>query len=91
MFSAVNMHPGHLKFSVVCINVRWCVCCSECYVVSTERDEPSSCLVRPIGAHGGEVMYIGSFCFRGELGFINYDDIYRLSSSGLFFIPFMLT
>ena len=25
-------------------------------------------LVRHIGAHGGEVMYFGSFCFRGDLG-----------------------
>ena len=27
------------------------------------------CLVQPIRAHGGEVMYFGSFSFRGELGF----------------------
>ena len=31
--------------------------------------------MRPISAHGGEVMYIGSFCFRGELGFLICDDI----------------
>ena len=29
----------------------------------------------PIGAHGGEVMYFESVCFRGELGFLNFDDI----------------
>ena len=29
----------------------------------------------PIGAHGGEVMYFGSFCFGGELGFQNCDDM----------------
>ena len=34
-----------------------------------------SCLVRHIGAHGGEAMYFGSFCFRGEIGFLNCDDI----------------
>ena len=28
-----------------------------------------------IGAHGGEVVHFGSFCFRGELGFLNCDDI----------------
>ena len=28
--------------------------------------------MQPIGAHGGEGM---SFCFRGELGFRNCDDI----------------
>ena len=31
--------------------------------------------MKPIGAHGGEVMYIVSLCFRGELGFLNCDDI----------------
>ena len=28
-----------------------------------------------IGAHGCDVMYFGSFCFRGELDFLNCDDI----------------
>ena len=31
--------------------------------------------VQPIGTHGGEVMYFGCVCFRGELGFLNCDDI----------------
>ena len=31
--------------------------------------------MQPIGAHGGEVMYFWSVCFRGELGFLNCDDI----------------
>ena len=39
------------------------------------QQHPTPCLVQPIGAHGGEVMYFGSFCFRGELGFLNCDDI----------------
>ena len=25
--------------------------------------------------NGGEVMYFGCFCFRGELGFLDCDDI----------------
>ena len=54
-----------LKFCVVCINGR--ICCGECYVVSDECDEPTSCLV----AHCCEVMYIWCFDFRGELGFLN--------------------
>ena len=33
------------------------------------------CLVQPIGAHSGDLMYFGSFCFRGGLGFLNFDDI----------------
>ena len=33
--------------------------------------EPTSCLVQPIGTHGGENMYVGCVCFRGELGFLN--------------------
>ena len=36
---------------------------------------PPSCLVQPIGTHGGEVKYFGCVCFRGELGFLNCDDI----------------
>ena len=24
---------------------------------------------------GGEVMYVGCFCFRGELGFLDFDDL----------------
>ena len=51
------------------------VCCSECNVVSNECNEPTSFLVQPIGLHGGDVMYFGFVCFRGELGFMNCDDI----------------
>ena len=32
--------------------------------------------MQPIGAHGGEVMYFWSVCFKGELGFMNCDYIY---------------
>ena len=69
------MYLDHLKFYVVCINGRRYVCCSECYVVSNECEEPTSSLVLPIGAPGGEAMYIGYFCFRGELGFLDCYDI----------------
>ena len=31
--------------------------------------------MQPIGTHGGEVMYFGCFCFRGELGFLICDYI----------------
>ena len=51
MFSVVNVYLDHLKFCVVCINDRRYVCCGECYVVSNECDEPTSCLVQPIVAH----------------------------------------
>ena len=70
---ALNLH--HLKFCVVCIDGRRYVCCSECNVVSNECNEHTSCLVKPIGTYGGKVMYFGCGCFRGELGFQNYDDI----------------
>ena len=53
MFSVVNVYLDHLKFYVVCINSRRYVCCSECDVVSNECNEPTSCLVQPIGTHGG--------------------------------------
>ena len=59
----------------MCINGRRYVCCGECYVVSDERDEPTSCLVQPIVAHCCEVMYFGRFDFRGELGLLNCDDV----------------
>ena len=76
LFSVVNVYLDHLKFCVVCINGRRrYVCCGECYVVSDECDDPTSCLVQPIVAHSCEVMYFGCFDFRGELGFLNCDDI----------------
>ena len=44
-------------------------------VVVNECNELTSCLVHPIGAHCCETMYFGCFGFRGELGFLNCDDI----------------
>ena len=75
MFSVVNVYLDHLKFCVACINSRRYVCCGECYVVSNVCDEPTSCLVHPIVAHCCEVMYFGCFDFKGELGFLNCNDI----------------
>ena len=75
MFSVVNLYFNHLKFCVVCINGRRYVCGGECYVVSNECNEPTYCPVQPIGSHGCEVMYFGCFGFRGELGFLNCDDV----------------
>ena len=75
MFSVVNVYLDHLKFCVVCIYDRRVVCCSEYNVLSDECNEPTSCLVQPIGTHDGEVMYFGGVCLRGEFGFLNCDDI----------------
>ena len=76
MFSVVNVYHDHLKFCIVCINGERYVCCSECNVVSNECNEPTPCLMQPIGAHGGGVMYFWSFfLFMGELGFLNCNDI----------------
>ena len=75
MFSVVNVYLDHLKFYVVCINGQMYVCCGECYVVTNECNDPTSCLVQPIGAHRCEVIYFGCFDFRGELGFLNCDDV----------------
>ena len=69
------MYLDHLKFYVVYINGKRYVCCGECYVVSDECNEPTSCLVQPIVAHCCEVMYFGCFDFRGELGFLNCDNL----------------
>ena len=46
MFAVVNVYLDHLKFCVVCINGGRYAFSSECYVVSNECDEPTSCLVR---------------------------------------------
>ena len=75
MFSVVNVYLDHLKFCVVFINSRRYVCCCECDVVSNECNEPTSCFVQSIGAHCCEVMYFWCFGFRGELGFLNCDDV----------------
>ena len=56
-----------------------------------------SCLVQPIGTHGGEAVYLGCVCFRGELGFLNCDEICmcvvdkQFELLECFFIKFMLT
>ena len=52
--------------------------------------------LQPISMHGGEVMYFECVCFRGELGFLNCDDICMCVMNKKFellefFIPFMLT
>ena len=97
VFSVVNVYFDHLKFCVVCINGRRYVCCSECNGVSDKCNEPTSCSVQPMGTHGGDVKYFGCVCFKGELGFLNCDDICmcvvnkHFSSSSLLLIPFMLT
>ena len=46
VFSVVNMYLYYLKLCVVCINGRRYVCCSECYVVSNECDEPIPALCK---------------------------------------------
>ena len=73
--SVVNVYLDHLKFCVVCIDGRRYIYYNEYNVVSNECDEPTPYLVQPIGTHGREVMYFGCVCFRGELGFLNCDDI----------------
>ena len=75
MFSVVTVYLDHLKLCVMCIDGRRYVCCSECNVVSNECSVPTSCLVQPIGTHGGEVMYFGCVCFRDVLGLLTCDDI----------------
>ena len=96
MFCVVNVYLDHLKFCVVCINRRRYVCCSECNV-SNECNKPIPCLVQPIRIHGGEVMYFVFVCLRGELGFLNCNDICMCVVNKQFelfefvLIPFMLT
>ena len=53
------------------------VCCSVVFAFSVMWSEllMASAISCPIGTHGGEVMYFGCVCFRGELGFLNCDYI----------------
>ena len=72
MFGVVNVYLT-IRNSVLCgLDGRRYVCCSECNV---ECNEPTSCLVQPVGTHGGEGIYFVCVCFRGEFGFLNCDDI----------------
>ena len=71
VFSVIIMYIDYLKFCVVCIHGRRYVCCSECYVVSNECDEHTLCLVQPIGAHGGEVRYLGFTNHVGTRGVLD--------------------
>ena len=81
----------------MCINGRRYVCCSERNVVSNKCNKPTPCLVQPIGMHGGQLMYFGCVCFRGEFGFLNCDDICKCVVNKQFELlefvltPFMLT
>ena len=81
----------------LCVNGRKYVCCRECNVVPNECNEPTPCILQHIGAHGGEVMYFGCFCIKGERGFLNCDDTYMCVVNKQFelieftLIPFMLT
>ena len=43
--------------------------------VGRQQQQLTSCLVQLIVAHCCEVMYFGCFDFRGELGFLNCDDV----------------
>ena len=56
MLSFGDVYLDHLKLCVVCIDGRSYVCCSDYNVISNECNKPTSCLVQPIGAHGGERM-----------------------------------
>ena len=76
MLSVFNVYHDQIDVvCCVCINGRRYVCCGECYVVSNECAEPTSCIVPPIGGHCFEVMYFLCFGFSGEHGFLNCDDI----------------
>ena len=61
MFRVVNVYLDHLKFCIVCIDGRRYVCCSDCNVVTNECNEPTSCLVQPIGTHGVKLCTLGVF------------------------------
>ena len=65
MFSVVYVYLDHLKFCVVCIDGL------SMSVVSNECNESTSCLAHTVV----KFMYFGCFGFKGELGFLNCDDV----------------
>ena len=66
VFCVVIMYLDHLQLCLVCINGRrYAVVVN--VMVSNECDKPTLCLVRAIGAHGGEVMYFVSFYFMDDM------------------------
>ena len=84
MFSVVNVYLGHLKFCVVCINDRRYVCCGECYVVSDLKwcstigwwvwwAHILPCATYRCVLLSSYILWV--FDFRGELCFLNCDDI----------------
>ena len=50
---------------------------------------PPPALWQPIGAHCCEVMYFGCFGFRGELGFLNCDDVMCCREKQFEFLEFV--
>ena len=101
--------PAHLRYTQCSIllhimDICWlCVLIVEgmsivvkCYVLSNQCNQPTPGFVQHIDAHGGEVMYYGSFYFGDELGFLNC-DIGLCNVNELFefmefvLMPFMLT
>ena len=44
-------------------------------MLSLMSNEPTSCPVQPIGSHCCEIMYFVCFGFRGEICFMNCDDV----------------
>ena len=67
LFSVVYVYLDHLKFYVVCINSRRYVCCIECNVVSNECNDPTSCLVQPIGNIVVKLCTLGVFALGVSL------------------------
>ena len=63
MFSVVNEYLDHLKFCVLIVEGMHVVVNVMLSLMSVMSPPP------------GEVMYFGCVCFRGELGFLNCDDI----------------
>ena len=53
--------------------------------VGKQHKQPTSCFVKLVGTHGGEIMFFLSV--RGELGFRNCDDIYMCVVNKQLYFP----
>ena len=60
------MYLDHLN-SVLCVLMVEGMSVVVNVMLSDECNEPTPCIVQPIGTHGVEVMYFWCFCFRMSL------------------------
>ena len=62
MFTVIDVYLDHLEFCVVLLVVKSMSVVVNVMLSLMSVMNPTSCLVQPIGMHGGDVMYFGGVC-----------------------------